>query len=143
VSWQLIAIFGLLVQDAIDMNPLRLIYLGLGWLFVGLGVIGIIMPIFPTTPFLLLAMWAFSRSSPELAEKLRNHPKVGRFICGWQDHGVIPPIGKIMSVTMMTVMAAYVLYIGLLPLWAALLVCAVLVFVAVYIVSRPSAPPKP
>jgi uncharacterized protein len=138
----LIAIFGQLVQDAIEMNALRLFYLGLGWLSVGLGVLGIIMPILPTTPFLLLAVWAFSRSSPELAERLRNHPKAGPYIRAWQDHGVIPPLGKFMAIIMMTVMAAYLVAYSPLPLWAGVTASAGMFLVAVYIVTRPSAPPK-
>ncbi len=124
------------------MNALRLFYLGLGWLSVGLGVLGIIMPILPTTPFLLLAVWAFSRSSPELAERLRNHPKAGPYIRAWQDHGVIPPLGKVMAITMMTVMAAYLVAYSPLPLWAGVTASAGMFLVAVYIVTRPSAPPK-
>jgi uncharacterized protein len=138
----LIAIFGQLVQDAIEMNALRLFYLGLGWLSVGLGVLGIIMPILPTTPFLLLAVWAFSRSSPELAERLRNHPKAGPYIRAWQDHGVIPPLGKFMAITMMTVMAAYFVAYSPLPLWAGVTASVGMFLIAVYIITRPSAPPK-
>ena len=123
------------------MNPVRLFYLGLGWLSVALGVVGIILPILPTTPFLLVAVWAFSKSSPELAEKLRNHPKAGPYIRAWQDHGVIPPMGKALAVTMMSVMGIYFAGFSILPGWAALLVCVVLVAVGVYILSRPSKPP--
>jgi uncharacterized protein len=138
----LIAIFSQTVQDAFNMNPLRLFYLGFGWLCVGLGVTGIVMPILPTTPFLLLAVWAFSRSSPELAAKLRNHPKVGTYIRSWQDHGVIPPFGKIMAVIMMSVMGGYLLYAGPLPLWVAVSVCALMAAIAIYVLSRPSHPPE-
>jgi uncharacterized protein len=141
-SWRLIAIFGQLVQDAIEMNALRLFYLGLGWLSVGLGIMGIILPILPTTPFLLLAVWAFSRSSPELAEKLRNHPKAGPYIRAWQDYGVIPPLGKVLALTMMSVMGAYLVLYSPLPFWAATIVCAGMFLIAVYIVTRPNAPPS-
>ena len=58
----------------------RVFYLAIGWLGIGLGAIGIIMPLFPTAPFLLVSLWAFSRSSPEMAEKIRNHPLAGSFI---------------------------------------------------------------
>jgi uncharacterized protein len=123
------------------MNPIRLFYLGLGWLCVGLGVIGIIMPILPTTPFLLVAVWAFSKSSPELAEKLRNHPVAGKYIRAWQDYGAIPPVGKALAVTMMSVMGVYVAGFSSVPNWAALAICLVLVAVGVYILLRPSEPP--
>jgi uncharacterized protein len=123
------------------MTAIRVFYLGLGWLSVGLGIIGIILPILPTTPFLLVAVWAFSRSSPELAEKLRNHPKAGPYIRAWQDHGAIPVVGKILAVTMMTVMGIYLAGFSVLPGWAALVACLVMIAVGIYIVTRPSVPP--
>jgi uncharacterized protein len=125
------------------MNPLRLFYLGFGWLCVGLGIIGVIFPILPTTPFLLIAVWAFGKSSPELATKLRNHPIAGRYIRDWQDHGVIPNKAKMLAIAMMGVMGIYTAGFSTLPGWAALLVCMVLVAVGVYILTRPSmAPPE-
>jgi uncharacterized protein len=137
-----IAIFGHLVQDAFNMNPLRLFYLGLAWLCVGLGIVGIILPLLPTTPFLLVAVWAFSKSSPELAEKLRNHPKAGPYIRGWQDHGVIPPVGKFLAVTMMLSAGLYLTFFGPLPGWGVLGICTVLLVTSLYILTRPSGAPK-
>lgn len=124
------------------MTALRLLYLALGWLFVALGIVGIILPILPTAPFLILAVWAFSRSSPELAEKLRNHPRAGSYIRGWQDHGAIPVTGKILAVIMMTVMGIYLARFSVLPGWAAAAACAVMLAVAIYIVSKPNVPPE-
>jgi uncharacterized protein len=123
------------------MNPLRLFYLALGWLCVALGVLGIILPILPTTPFLLLAVAAFSRSSPELAAKLRNHPLAGPYIRAWQDHGVIPPKAKALAIVMMSVMGIYVAGFSALPGWLALGMCIGLIAVAVYILTRPGNPP--
>jgi uncharacterized protein len=123
------------------MNPLRLFYLAFGWLCVGLGVMGVIMPILPTTPFLLLAVWAFSRSSPELAAKLRYHHLVGPYIRAWQDHGVIPVKAKIMALVMMAAMGGYIAFYSTLPLWAVYASCLVLVAVGIYIFMRPSKAP--
>jgi uncharacterized protein len=123
------------------MTALRLFYLALGWLSVGLGIVGIILPILPTTPFLLVAVWAFSRSSPALAEKLRNHPKAGPYIRAWQDHGVIPVVGKVLSTVMMTAMGIYLTAYSTAPLWAAVLACIVMIAVSIYILTRPSEPP--
>ena len=86
------------------------VLLGTGWLCVGLGVVGIIMPLFPTTPFLLVAVWAFSRSSPEMAEKIRSHRHAGKFVRDWEDEGVIPTGAKVIAVVMMTVMFGYLFF---------------------------------
>jgi uncharacterized protein len=123
------------------MNPLRLFYLAFGWLCVGLGVIGIIIPILPTTPFLLIAVWAFSRSSPELAAKLRNHPRVGVYIRDWQDHGVIPKTAKALAITMMSAAGVYFAGFSALPGWAALGICVVMLIAGIYILTRPSSAP--
>lgn len=119
----------------------RPIYIVLGWLFVGLGVLGIIFPLVPTTPFLLVAVWAFTRSSPALAEKIRNNRYAGPYIRDWQDNGVIPVQGKVASVGMMSAMVAYLGLGTETPNWVVATVAASLVAVAIYIVSRPSIPP--
>lgn len=113
---------------------------GTGWLCVGLGIFGIIMPMFPTTPFLLVAVWAFSKSSPELAERIRNHRLAGPYIRDWQDHGVIPAKAKGIAVVMMTAMLAYLKFGTDMPDWVVLLVAGILAAVSVYIISRPSRP---
>ena len=131
------------MQDASFMKISKYFYLALGWLCVALGIVGIILPFLPTTPFLLVAVWAFSRSSPELAEKLRNHKLVGPYIRDWQDHGAIPVRAKLLAIVMMLLAAVYLLAFAAIPLIAALVACGVFVGVAVFIGSRPSQPPQP
>ncbi len=116
----------------------RPLLLGAGWLCVGLGLIGVILPLFPTTPFLLVAVWAFSNSSPELAEKIRNHPIVGHFIRDWQDEGVVPVQAKVLAVGMMTAGVAYMHFGAHAPVWAVILAASVMLAVSGYIISRPS-----
>lgn len=123
------------------MRFTRLFYLALGWLFVGLGVVGIIMPILPTTPFLIFAVWAFSRSSPETAAKIRAHRIIGPYVREWEAHGVIPAKAKVLAVIMMTAASYYLIYHSHAPQWLAVAVVAGMVLVAVYILSRPSRPP--
>lgn len=115
----------------------RPLLLGTGWLCVGLGVIGIVMPLFPTTPFLLVALWAFSRSSPEMADKIRNHRIAGAYVRDWEDEGVIPPGAKIIAVTMMTAMLGYLYFGSGAPLWAVIAAGLVMGLAAAFILSRP------
>lgn len=112
-----------------------------GWLFVGLGVLGIVMPLFPTTPFLLLAIWAFSKSSPELAERIRNHRVAGPYIRDWQDAGVIPLQAKVAAAAMMIAFVSYIHFGAHAPWWATALAAAVLIAAGAYIVTRPSRRP--
>jgi len=56
----------------------------IGWGSIGLAFIGIPLPLLPTTPFLLLAAACFVRSSPELHQRLLQHPKLGPFLRQWQ-----------------------------------------------------------
>lgn len=64
--------------------------ISLGWLSVVLGVIGIFLPIMPTTPFILLAAWCFAESSPRFHQWLRNHKHLGLIVRSWEDGKGIP-----------------------------------------------------
>lgn len=62
---------------------------GCGILFVTLGVVGIVVPLLPTTPFLLLASACFLRGSPKLHDWLVNHATFGAILRDWQQHKCI------------------------------------------------------
>lgn len=72
----------------------RHFYRILGFLFVALGAIGAVLPLMPTTVFLLVAAWAFAKSSPEWHQWLREHPRFGELICCWEDHHAMPMRAK-------------------------------------------------
>lgn len=115
----------------------RPLLLAIGWVCTGLGVVGVVTPLLPTTPFLLVAVWAFSKSSPAMAEKIRSHRIAGPYIRGWQDEGVIPLQAKVLAVSMMAGGVAYMHFGADAPLWAVVAASAVLLTVSVYIVTRP------
>lgn len=86
----------------------RWIYFTLGWLFVALGLVGIPLPVLPTTPFLLLALWCFARSSQRFHDWLYNHRLFGPPLREWQAYRVIPLRAKVIALGAMTASALYV-----------------------------------
>jgi len=119
-------------------GPARGALLALGFVCTGLGIAGIILPGLPGTVFLLIAVWAFSRSSERFHLWLYEHPRFGRTVRDWHAHRVIPVRAKIAAVVAMstTVAGLALLYGGDWRLPA--ITAAVLAVVAAWIVTRPS-----
>ena len=67
----------------------RGVYLGIGTLSVSAGIIGIVLPLWPTTCFLLLAGWCFARSSPRAERWLYENRVFGRYLAAYRERGVI------------------------------------------------------
>lgn len=119
----------------------RFVWIGFGWFFFGVGLLGAFLPVLPTTPFMILALWAFSNGSERLREWLYNHRVFGRPLRLWRAHRVIPARAKLAAVGAMSVSFAWMLFYSSLA-WpwlagtAALMVCG-----AAYVLTRPSRPP--
>lgn len=84
----------------------RALYLVCGIFFTALGIVGAFMPILPTVPFLLLAIFFFARSRPEWADKLYAHPRYGPPLLRWRDQRAISRKAKISSLMVMALSAA-------------------------------------
>ena len=78
----------------------QLIFAALGTLFLVLGVIGIFLPVLPTTPFLLLATACYARSSRRVYNWLMNHPTFGPLIVEWRTYRSIPRRIKRLAIVM-------------------------------------------
>ena len=115
-----------------------LIYRAIGWAAVGLATAGVFLPVLPTTPFLLVAAWAFAKSSPELAERLRNHPRFGPFLRDWHERGAVPVKAKATAIVLMTASFG-ILTLTTRNVWILAGVGATLTAVAIYLVTRPNA----
>ena len=81
----------------------RALFIGLGLIAVGLGVLGVVLPGLPTTPFLLLASWLFYRSSPQLQQWLLAS-WLGKYIRNYQRRGGMTATQKAGAIGVMTVM---------------------------------------
>ncbi len=119
---------------------MRIVYLSLGWLFVTIGVIGAFVPVLPTTPFLIIAAACFARSSPRIEAWLLAHPRFGGPLRDWRERRAIPRRAKIASVVMMTISYAIFWFTTTPPALRAMIVAAIMILPALYVVTRPEPP---
>lgn len=116
---------------------MRILTLGAAWFFVALGIIGAFLPVLPTTPFLILAATLFARSSPRFERWLLEHPRYGQPLIDWRREGAISRNAKIASVSLMSLSFVIVLVFGPESLWLKLLIGAILLASAAFVVTRP------
>jgi len=116
-------------------------YVGVGWVFTGLGIIGAFVPVMPTTPFLLVALWAFSKSSPRLQKWLLEHPRYGPTLRDWHEYGAIRSSIKVVSISAMAASVVMVYWMTD-NIFAITLHATVVTLTALFILSRPSAGPE-
>ena len=117
----------------------RITWLIVGLLALALGAIGIAVPLLPTTPLILLAAFAFARSSNRLHEWLITHDVFGTLIDNWHRHGAISRRAKIASVVSMIALLAISLAMAA-PVAVIVVQLVVLGAVALFILTRPEPP---
>jgi uncharacterized membrane protein YbaN (DUF454 family) len=94
----------------------KLMWLGAGFLALALGVIGIVLPLLPTTPFLLLAAMCFARSSQALHDRLLADPRCGPLILAWQREGAISRRARLYAFASMAFAFGISVIMGLPPI---------------------------
>lgn len=118
-------------------RALRYLLLAVGWLSLALGVIGIFLPVLPTTPFLLLSAACFVRSSRRVYLWLVGHPRLGPWIADYLDGKGLPLKAKVYAIMLMWAGIGFSCY--LVPLiWARGFMLASAVLVSLYILTRPT-----
>lgn len=88
----------LLSRNSQSMGNTKFFWKILGIFFVGCAYIGMILPAVPTTTFLLLALWAFSKGSPKLHHWVYNHPRFGIYVRNWSEKSIYPLPAKLMMI---------------------------------------------
>ena len=113
-------------------------WIGVGWFFTGLAAIGVVLPLLPTTPFLLVAIWAFSKGSARWHHWLRTHKIFGPYIRAWQDHHAIPVRAKVIACVMLSMSAVYIITHDRIPDLGKYSAITLFCCVAIFVLSRPT-----
>ena len=116
---------------------MRFVWAALGLICVAIGIVGIVLPLVPTVPLMILAAFFFAKSSERLHNWLITHPQFGPSIRDWQQHGAIHPKGKRIATVSIAIVFLISLILGLRPM--ILIIQAVtLSFVLLFIWTRPN-----
>lgn len=116
---------------------MRIVWFLFGLTALALGLIGVILPLLPTVPFLLLAAFFFARSSETLHYWLVEHPKLGPPIQNWNERGAISKSAKVYATISVALAFALSVILGLKPtLLAIQAIC--LACVLIFLWSRPT-----
>lgn len=90
---------------------MRIFLIILGSVSLALGLLGVFLPVLPTTPFLLLSAAVWVKASPRLYEWLLNHKLFGEYIRNFREHKAIPLHAKIISVSLLWATMSYCIFV--------------------------------
>lgn len=114
----------------------RLGYRLLAGLSLVLALVGTVLPLLPTTPFALLAVWCAGRSSPALAQRIRRHRILGPLIRDWHESGSISAGAKALACLMLA-LSAFMLWHLSVPHWGQMVFALAASAVAMFVLTRP------
>lgn len=122
----------------------KITFLILGHFFLVIGIIGAFLPILPTTPFLLLSAYFYSKSSTRIHNWMINHKYLGPPLKDWQESGVIGMKAKLLATTMILLVICWRFPTLNVALWVKIIATTTLLLVLLFIWTRPSKrlPPK-
>lgn len=125
-------------RTAAHLRHLRWVWLGVGWLSLVLGLVGVFVPLLPTAPFVLLAAACFSRGSARWDHWLLSHPRFGPLVRDWRACRAVPLRGKVLASVGMVVSSAWAWWAMPVVRWLPAVLCAL---VAAWLWSLPSGAP--
>ncbi|WP_028604598.1 YbaN family protein [Ottowia thiooxydans] len=103
----------------------------------GLAIVGAVLPVMPTVPFLLVAAWAAGKGWPAFERWLLDHEKFGPPIQRWRENGAVSRRAKWLSTSMMACSAVGMQFLSAVPLWLRIGTPLVMASVAIWLWLRP------
>lgn len=125
-------------QDELNISKsriLRVVLIAAGWLNVALGVIGIFLPVMPTTVFFLIAAACFAKSSEKFYWWLLNNKQFGKLIRDFREKRGMPLKSKIIAVSLLIVVIGYSAIFAVDSLVIKILLVTIGISVSVYLIS--------
>ncbi|HET7672597.1 MAG TPA: YbaN family protein [Burkholderiales bacterium] len=113
-------------------------YLAAGFVSLGLALLGVVLPVLPTTPFLLLAAACFARSSPRFHRWLLEHPSFGPLVREWQEHRSIPYRTKLFAICLMALSIGVSVVLFVRPAWLQAALVTLGLVLAIWLYRIPS-----
>lgn len=124
------------ITESGRMHPMAVLRSLGGMACVGVGFFGVVVPLLPTTPFLLLALWFFAGASPRLHHWLLTHPRFGPGLRKWQTHGAISRRAKFWAMVALAATPLISLAMGV-PSHVLWVQATILPLCALFILTRP------
>jgi hypothetical protein len=119
-------------------QAIRMAWIACGGIALAVGAAGVVLPLLPTTPFVLLAAFCFAKSSPRLHDWLTRHPIFGRLVTTWRRERAIPARAKRMAYASLATVFGISVVLGV---TSTVLVVQALILAAcaLFIATRPTA----
>jgi len=109
----------------------------LALLSLSTGALGLVLPLLPTMPFVLLALWAAGRGAPELHDQIRRHPRFAPILEPWKRDRAVPAQAKFAACMMLLTSWLLAWWSGAGP-WVLGLMLLLFLAVSLFLLSRPS-----
>ena len=126
----------------VKSEVLRYLLIGIGWISIAGGLVGLFLPLVPTVPFLLLAVFCFSRSSERFHTWLVDHKHLGPMLKDYLIHGGIPLRAKALAICMIWVSFPASTFFFVEIFWVKVLLLGIAAAVTVYLVIIPTVAAK-
>ena len=119
-------------------NMLKILYQVVGSISIGLAMTGLFLPVLPTTPFVLLAIFLFGKSQPEKIQEIMQHPRLGPFVQDYLDPQGIPLKSKIKAllVLWLSILISVTFFIPLIAI--KMLILSIASMVSIWIWMKPT-----